>query len=245
MFDILPGLDERMELFLISGTASFVAIQAAGPLLRAFKRTRVAARVKALLGAEAELNAEVADAIESFKAGSNVVAYAKEVNAAERALRALEADAATRRMRAAQVDGLQAQLAFLVALQSGSAQGADAAVAKAARATVESTLEKDARAQQATIDAAIKALAAGATTPADDTVAPLYAKAFDAARKQVAAQPAAKPFSSAAIQEIFRKRFGLSACAAGRAEGARERRARAAPARPPPTPAPNPPIRSR
>jgi hypothetical protein len=178
-------------------------------MLRAFKRSRVAARVKALLAAESDLNAEIADALDSFKAGSSVVGYAKAVNGAERALRALEADAATRRMRAAQADAMTAQLAFLSTLQAGSAQGADAAVAKAARASVEAALESDARAQQATVEAAIKALAAGATAVADDTVAPLYAKALDAARKAVAAQPAAKPFASAAIQEIFRKRFGL------------------------------------
>jgi len=178
-------------------------------MLRAFKRSRVAARVKALLAAESDLNAEIADALDSFKAGSSVVGYAKAVNGAERALRALEAEAATRRMRAAQADAMTAQLAFLQTLQAGSAQGADAAVAKAARASVEAALETDARAQQATVEAAIKALAAGSAA-ADDTVAPLYARALEAARKAVTAQPAAKPFASAAIQDIFRKRFGLT-----------------------------------
>ena len=147
-----PSLPPLPQLFLISGTASLVAIQAAGPLLRAFKRTRVAARVKALLAAESDLNAEIADAAETFKAGSNVVAYAKLVNDAERALRAAEADAATRRMRAAQRDAMVAQLDFLVSLQASSSAGSDAAVVKAARAGVEAALEKDSKAQQATIE---------------------------------------------------------------------------------------------
>lgn len=144
---------------------------------------------------------------------SNVVSYAKAVNDAERALRSLEAQAATRRIACSQRDAVAAQLDFLVTLSSAGAAGTETATIKAARSSVEAQLEKDAKLQQASIDAAIKALTAGAQGPTDDLIAPLFAKAMDAARAEAAkgaeADKNAKPLRNAQLVEIFRKRFGL------------------------------------
>ncbi len=46
MFNVLPPLDERMELGLITFCAGYVAVRQAGPMFRSWKRTRVAAKVK-------------------------------------------------------------------------------------------------------------------------------------------------------------------------------------------------------
>jgi hypothetical protein len=57
MFNVLPSLDERTELAMITVSAGWLFFSAAGPLMRQWKRSRVATRVKALLQHEAELNA--------------------------------------------------------------------------------------------------------------------------------------------------------------------------------------------
>lgn len=210
MFNVLPGLDERMELALITVSAGWVAIKVGGPLARGFKRSRVATRVKALLQHESELNAEISEAIDAYGAGSNVVSYARAVNNAERALKALEAEAATKRVKSAARDALVSQLDYLVSLQASGAGAAEAEVLKAARSTVESSFEKDAKLQQASVDAAIKALTTGSSAASDDVVSPLFTKALESARKDNAAKPAAKPFANPQLVDIFRKRFGLS-----------------------------------
>lgn len=69
MFNILPGFDEKTELSLIVFSAGLLAIKTAGPFFRQFKRSRVAARVKALLAHESALNAEITEAIDAYKAG--------------------------------------------------------------------------------------------------------------------------------------------------------------------------------
>lgn len=46
MFNVLPPVDERMELSFITFAAGWVAISQAGPMFRSWKRTRVAAKVK-------------------------------------------------------------------------------------------------------------------------------------------------------------------------------------------------------
>ena len=46
MFNVLPPVDERMELGFITFAAGWVAISQAGPMFRSWKRTRVAAKVK-------------------------------------------------------------------------------------------------------------------------------------------------------------------------------------------------------
>jgi hypothetical protein len=46
MFNVLPAVDERMELGFITIGAGWVAIQQAGPMFRSWKRTRVAHKVK-------------------------------------------------------------------------------------------------------------------------------------------------------------------------------------------------------
>lgn len=135
------------------------------------------------------------------------------MNDAERALRALEAQAATRRIACAQRDAVAAQLDFLVTLSSAGAAGTETATIKAARSSVEAQLEKDAKLQQASIESAIKALTAGAQAPADDVIAPLFAKALDAARAEAAKSAEgdknAKPLRNPQLVEICRKRFGL------------------------------------
>lgn len=46
MFNVLPPFDERMELAGIGLAATMVAVKAAGPMFRAWKRSRVATKVK-------------------------------------------------------------------------------------------------------------------------------------------------------------------------------------------------------
>lgn len=87
MFGYLPPVDERFELAMITMGAGWVIIGAAGPLFRQFKSSRVAVKVKALLGHEAELNATIATATDAFAAGAQVPEYIRMVNAGERALR--------------------------------------------------------------------------------------------------------------------------------------------------------------
>ena len=72
MFNWLPPVDERFELAMISIGAGWIIIGAAGPLFRSFKRSRVALKVKAMLQAEADLNATIASASSAFEAGSKV-----------------------------------------------------------------------------------------------------------------------------------------------------------------------------
>jgi len=139
-----------------------------------------------------------------------VVGLSRSVNSAERALRAVEAEAASRRIVSGQRDALVHQLDDLVSLQTAGAAGTEKEVLRTARAEVEAAFEKDAKLQQASIEGAIRALRDGATTAADDLVAPLFSKTLDAAAKSAAAKPASKPFSSPQTVDIFRKRFGLS-----------------------------------
>jgi hypothetical protein len=148
-----------------------------------------------LLQHEEELNSEIATSIESFEAGANVVEYIKLVNAAERQLRKLEADAATKRVLNAQRDALVAQLDYLLQMQNSGAADVEAQLVKSARASVETSFEKEAALQQKSIDSAIRALKEG-TIP-EDGVAPLFAKAVEKARADVLAKPAAKPFTNA------------------------------------------------
>ncbi len=102
----------------------------------------------------------------------------------------------------------------MVSLQATGAASNEATVLRSARAAVESAFEKDARLQQASIDGAIKALRDGTVSTGGDAdvVSTLFAKASAAARSELAAKPAAKPFSSPQALEIFRKRFGFSEC---------------------------------
>jgi hypothetical protein len=81
-------------------------------------------------------------------------------------------------------------------------------VLKVARASVEEQLGSDAALQQKTVEAALKSLKEG--TQAEDLVAPLFAAAVAKARAELAAKPAAKPFSSAQQIDMFSKRFGYS-----------------------------------
>lgn len=152
MFNVLPPVDERMELAFITVCAGWVTLSQVGPIFRSWKRSRVATKVKALLASEQELNDEITDSMEALKAGANIVGYVKQVHAGERALRKLEAAAATKRILAAQRDALVDQLDYLVTVQASGAAGVETAVVKAARTAVETALEKDASLQQKTID---------------------------------------------------------------------------------------------
>ena len=87
MFNYLPPVDERFELALITIGAGWVIIGAAGPMFRAFKRSRVEVKVKALAKHEADLNETIATASEAYTAGAKVPEYIRMVNAGERALR--------------------------------------------------------------------------------------------------------------------------------------------------------------
>ncbi len=145
-----------------------------------------------------------------FQAGLAVPETIKMVNTAERALRKLEAQAATRKVGAAQRDALVAELDYLVALRASAAGETQSGVVKAARASVESTLSKDAATQQKSIEAALKALKEGVSTPADDIVAPLFEKAVASAKAAAASKAAASPFASAQQREMFAKRFGYT-----------------------------------
>ncbi len=160
--------------------------------------------------AEKGLNDELAHALDVFKSGQAIPTTMKAVHEAERALRKVEAGAATRKLHIAQRDALVSQLDYLVQLRAGAAGETEGAVVKIARSNVEASLEKDSSLQQKSIDAALKALKEGSSTPADDVVAPLFAKAVEKAKSELAAKPSANPFTSAQQVEMFRKRFGLS-----------------------------------
>jgi hypothetical protein len=163
---------------------------------------------RALLEAEKELNTEIAGSIDAFRAGTQVVDFMKAVHVGERALRKLEVQAASRRTVIAQRDALVDQMSYLVALQAAGKGAGDAAVVGTARATVESTLEKDAAAQQKSVAAAIKALSEGSQT--EDVVAPMYSKALAQARADLAAKPASRPLLDPAQVDMFKKRFGYT-----------------------------------
>ena len=72
MFNWLPPVDERFELAMIVTAAGWVMIGAAGPMFRAWKRSRVAVKVKALLAAESDLNETIATATTAFASGAAV-----------------------------------------------------------------------------------------------------------------------------------------------------------------------------
>jgi len=210
MFNWLPPVDERFELAMIVTAAGWVMIGAAGPMFRAWKRTRVATKVKALLAAESDLNTTIATATTAFAAGAAVPQYIRMVNSGERAARALEAAAATRKLRLAQRDALAEQLSYLVAVSSAGAAESEAAVVKAARSAVEATLTRDASVQQRTVDAAVRALKDGVAADVDDPLPGLWAAAVAKAQADIAARPAAQPLRSPQQIDLFKKRFGYS-----------------------------------
>jgi hypothetical protein len=207
MFNFLPPFDERMELYLILFGAGWVAVKQAGPLFTEYKLARVGAKVKAILGLEAELNQEIASAIDTYKAAADIPKFIASVNAGERALKSLEADAATKRVPHLLRDSVVAQLDYLVSIAGSGAQADEANALKLARASVESTLEKDSAVQLKSIEAAVKALSTG--TASDDVISPLFSKALEQARKELASKPASNPLKNAAQIELFRKRFNL------------------------------------
>lgn len=135
---------------------------------------------RGLYDAEKMLNDEIAHASQVLQAGIAIPETIKTVHTAERALRKLEAEAATRKAAIAQRDGLVAELDYLVALKGQAAGETEGALVRTARAAVEGALEKDAKVQQASIEAAIKALTTG--VPAEDVVAPLFDKAVAQAK---------------------------------------------------------------
>lgn len=208
MFNVLPAVDERMELAFITVAAGWVAIQQAGPMFRSWKRARVAHKVKSLLAHEKELNDTIDSAITTFEAGSALPECIKLINEGERALRAVEAEASSRKILVAQRDALVEQLDYLVQVQSSGAADAELTVVRTAREAVEASLEKDAALQQSSISAAIRALKDGATAAADDVVAPLFADKLRQARAELAAKPASKPMLNAHQIDLFKKRFG-------------------------------------
>ena len=180
MFNVLPPIDERFELAMITMGAGWVIIGQIGPMFRAWRKGRNATKIKAILAAEADLNETIATAVTAFKAGSEVPAYIRVINAGERGLRAVEAEAATMKIACAQRDALVEQLNYLVAVASAGSAETEAAVLKAARAAVESSLEKDSSLQQKTIAGAIAALASG--NSGDDSVAVMFSDAVKKAR---------------------------------------------------------------
>ena len=177
-----------------------------------FQRMQTAAleaKNKALYAEEKAFNDEIAHAVEVMNAGLAVPETVKTVNAAERALRAIEAEAATRKAAHARKEATQQALDFLVGLKSAAGADAEGASLRAARAAVEGALEKDAAVQQRSIDAAIKALKDGQAAPADDVIEPLFAKAAQAAKAEIQGRAAANPFTLASNVDMFRKRFHL------------------------------------
>ena len=126
---------------------------------------------------------------------TQVPTYIRMVNSGERGLRALETAAATRKLRNAQRDAVAEQLAYLAALSTAGAAEGEAAVVKAARASVEGTLARDAAAQQRSIEAAIRALKEGTTSEggADDGLSEMWAAAVAKAKADIASKPAANP----------------------------------------------------
>jgi len=163
---------------------------------------------RALYDAEKSLNDEITRASDVFKAGLAIPETIKTVHAAERALRAVEAAAASRKVSIAARDEIVAQLDYLVSLKNSAAGETGAAVVKTARASVESSLEKDSAVQQKSIEAAIKALKEGTSNTQDDVIAPLFTKAVEAATASLAAKTTSNPFTSPQQIEMFKKRFG-------------------------------------
>ena len=205
----LPGFDERMELAMIVMTAGVLIFKEVGPMFARMQSAALEAKNKALYAEEAAFNDEIAHAVEVMHAGLSVPETVKTVNAAERALRAVEAEAATRKAAHARREAAQHALDFLVSLKSAAGAESEGASLRAARSAVESALEKDAAVQQRSIDAAIKALKDGAAAPADDVIEPLFAKAAAAAKAEISGRAAANPFTTAANVDMFRKRFHM------------------------------------
>ena len=166
---------------------------------------------RALYEAEAGLNKEIERAIEVFKAGRSIPETMKMVHAGERALAKVEAAASTLKAKNALRDATVAELEYLVQLKASAAGETGGAVAKAATMATVAAFEKDGALQQKSIEAAIKALAAGTVTLSEDTVLPTYKASLAAAKAELAAKPTANPFKSAAQRETFDKRFGYGA----------------------------------
>ena len=162
---------------------------------------------RALYEAEAKLNAEIASAGDVFKAGQAIPETMKAVHEAERALRTIEAAAATIKTRNALRDNVVSQLDYLVSLKQSAAGETGGLVLRTATAAVTSKFETDASLQQKSIDIAIKALASGSSSAADDIVAPTFEAALAAAKKDAASKPSTSPFKSEQQKEIFEKRF--------------------------------------
>ena len=165
---------------------------------------------RALLEHEQELNSTIAEASEAYIAGSKLPEYIRMVNTGERGLRAAEAAAASRKVLIAQRDAIVEQLNYLVMVQTSGAADTEAAIARTARETVESKLEKDSALQQSSIANAIRALKDGVATPSDDIIAPLYTSAVSQARADFAARTSEKPLSSQHQIDLFKKRFGYT-----------------------------------
>jgi len=210
-----PAFDERMELAMIVITAGVLMFKEVGPMFTAMQKTAIEAKNKALYAEEKAFNDEIAHAIEVMQAGLAIPETVKTVNAAERALRGLEAAAATRKAAAARRDAVQHALEYLVQLKASAGAESEGSALRAARAAVESALEKDAAVQQKSIEAAIKALKDGESKAADDVVEPLFNKGAAAAKAEAASKAASNPFTKEQNVELFRKRFGFDLVAKG------------------------------
>lgn len=209
----LPGFDERLELSLITILAGTVISKEVAPIFKNWRKSSLEPKIKGLYDAEKALNDEISHTMSVFQSGGAIPETMRVVNAAERALRKLEATAATHKAQIAARDAMVAQLDYLVSLKGAAAGETGSAVVKAAGAAVEAAFAKDAALQQKSIEAAIKALKEGVVAPADDSVTPAFASALADAQKDAAKKAAtsANPFTQASNVEIFNKRFGFGA----------------------------------
>jgi len=182
-------------------------------MFQRWQTAAIEAKNKALYAEEQAFNDEIAHSVEVMKAGLAVPETVKTVNAAERALRAVEAEAATRKAAHARREAAQHALDFLVSLKSAAGAESEGASLRAARAAVEAALEKDAAVQQRSIEAALKALKEGQAAPADDVIEPLFAQSAKAARAEAEGRAAANPFTAAGNVDMFRKRFHMDLAA--------------------------------
>ena len=185
-------------------------------MVQRWQTAAIEAKNKALYAEEKAFTEEIAHAVEVMHAGLSVPETVKTVNAAERALRAVEAEAATRKAAHARREAVQHALDFLVSLKSAAGAESEGASLRSARAAVEAALEKDAAVQQRSIEAALKALKDGQAAPADDVIEPLFAKAAQAAKAEIAGRAAANPFTAASNVDMFRKRFHMDLVPSGK-----------------------------
>jgi len=207
VFDVVV-VDERFELMLIFWSTMAMFQANFGGAVKKTLTDQIEQIKNELYGAEKKYNTALENCLDAHKKGQYLVDHVKTINAADRAIKAVEAAAKTRALKIEQRNKYVEMLDYLVAVTESKSTGALQEVVSRSRSTVETKLTADAALQQKLIENAILALQTGEKD--EETVPSLVHATVVETGEALQAELASGDALDSRVVELFQKRFDFS-----------------------------------